>query len=197
MLKVGITGGIGSGKSTVCLIFANLGIPIYNADLETKQLYLENPLLKKALIDNFGSETYLPSGEVNKEYLRTIVQTDEGNKGINNVVHPFVFEHFEQWVSKQSSPYIIKEAAILFESGANKTVNKVIGVTAPSELKMKRVQSRDGFSMDTIQKIISKQLSEKELIEKCDYLINNDETEPLITQVLKIHRELLDQSSHF
>lgn len=197
MLKVGITGGIGSGKTVVCQIFSTLGIPIYNADSETKQLYFTNQQLKSELIDAFGEQFYLSPNELNKPFVRDLLNDQKTQKLLNSIVHPAVFSHFETWVSLQTSPYVIKEAAILFESGANKTVDLVIGVVAIPEIRMERVMKRDSMNRETVQKIMELQLSNEALISKCNYIVTNNGDESLIEQVLKINVELLHQSTHF
>ncbi len=197
MLKVGITGGIGSGKTVVCQIFSTLGIPIYNADSETKQLYFTNQQLKSELIDAFGEQFYLSPNELNKLFVRDLLNDQKTQKLLNSIVHPAVFSHFETWVSLQTSPYVIKEAAILFESGANKTVDLVIGVVANPEIRMERVMKRDSMNRETVQKIMELQLSNEALISKCNYIVTNNGDESLIEQVLKINVELLHQSTHF
>ncbi len=197
MLKVGITGGIGSGKTVVCQIFSTLGIPIYNADSETKQLYFTNQQLKSELIDAFGEQFYLSPNELNKPFVRDLLNDQKTQKLLNSIVHPAVFSHFETWVSLQTSPYVIKEAAILFESGANKTVDLVIGVVANPEIRMERVMKRDSMNRETVQKIMELQLSNEALISKCNYIVTNNGDDSLIEQVLKINVELLHQSTHF
>lgn len=197
MLKVGITGGIGSGKTVVCQIFSTLGIPIYNADSETKQLYFTNQQLKSELIDAFGGQFYLSPNELNKPFVRDLLNDQKTRELLNSIVHPAVFSHFETWVSSQTTPYVIKEAAILFESGANKTVDLVIGVVANPEIRMERVMKRDSMNRETVQKIMELQLSNEALISKCNYIITNNGNESLIEQVLKINVELLHQSTHF
>lgn len=197
MLKVGITGGIGSGKSVVCQIFSTLGIPIYNADSETKQLYFTDQQLKIQLIDAFGEDFYLSSNELNKTFVRALLNNQNSRELLNNIVHPAVFKHFENWVQLQNSPYVIKEAAILFESGANKTIDLVLGVIANPDIRIQRVMQRDQMDRETVQKIMELQLSNDDLISKCNFIITNDGNQSIIEQVLKIHAELLHQSTHF
>lgn len=197
MLKVGITGGIGSGKSTVCQVFSELGIPIYNADFEAKQLYFTDLNLKSELIQHFGEAIYLSENELNKPVIREIISNEENRKILNSIVHPKVFEQFENWVKIQKSPYVLKEAAILFESGADKTVDIVIGVLADESTRIRRVSHRDNLSVETIKKIIETQIPQEELRKKCNYIINNNGEESIVEQVLKIHQDLLNQSAHF
>ncbi len=191
MIKVGLTGGIGSGKSYVAKIFSALNIPIYNSDLEAKKLYLRQDV-RESIIANFGKSIYLPTGNIDKIRLAKIIFNDKKalNK-INSIIHPLVKEHFNQWLEKhQQAPYIIKEAAILFESGAYKDMHKIIAVTAPLELRIERLIMRDHTDREIILKKISNQLRDKELIKKSDFNIINDK-KALLPQVLKIHKTLL------
>ena len=197
MLKVGITGGIGSGKSTVCHIFSSLGIPIFNADAETKQLYTNSTELRQQLIVTFGEDVFLTSGAINKAFLSEKLKFDEGRKALNATVHPFVFERFKHWSEEQKSPYVIKEAAILFESGADKTVNKSILVTAPMDIRIDRVKSRDGRTPEEIQSIMASQWSESRLMELVDFVVINDGNHSLIEQVRDLHAKLIHEATHF
>lgn len=197
MLKVGITGGIGSGKTTVCEIFSSFGIPVFNADAETKQLYTNSTELRHQLVATFGEDVFLNSGAINKAFLSEKLRFDEGRKALNATVHPFVFEQFKQWSEEQNSPYVIKEAAILFESGADKTVNKSILVTAPIDIRIDRVKSRDGRTSEEIQSIIASQWSESRLMELVDFVVVNDGEHSLIEQVRDLHAKLIHQATHF
>ena len=191
MIKVGLTGGIGSGKSYVANIFSALNIPVYNSDLEAKKLYLRKDV-RELMIANFGKSIYLPTGNIDKIRLAKIIFNDKKalNK-INSIIHPLVKEHFNQWIEEQQHAlYIIKEAAILFESGAYKDMHKIIVVTAPLELRIERVIKRDYTNGEIILKKISNQLSDKELIKKSDFNIIND-NKALLPQVLKIHKTLV------
>ena len=197
MLKVGITGGIGSGKSTICQVFSELGIPIYNADFEAKQLYFTDFDLKSELIENFGESIYLLDHELNKPVLREIIAQEKTRNVLNSIIHPKVFKQFENWVKAQNSPYVLKEAAILFESGADKTVDIVIGVLADELTRIRRVAHRDNLPIETIKKIIESQIPQEELRKKCNYIIHNNGEESIPDQVMKIHQDLLNQSAHF
>lgn len=198
MLRVGITGGIGSGKTTVCDIFHHLGIPIFYADQQAKRLYSENSELKNQLIEHFGVETYLSPQEINLPFFKTLLASPEKREILNSLVHPFVFKQFDDWVNLQKSAYIIKEAAILFESGAHKTVHKTIAVLASENVRIERVKQRDPHrSLEEIQRIIQSQLSNEELQNRADYLIFNDGSQSLIEQVRNLHQILLDESRHF
>lgn len=197
MLKVGITGGIGSGKTTVCEIFSSLGIPVFNADAETKQLYTNSAALRHQLVVTFGEDVFLNSGAINKAFLSGKLKLDEGRKTLNATVHPFVFERFKQWSDEQKSPYVIKEAAILFESGADKTVNKSILVTAPMDIRINRVKSRDGRTSEEIQSIIASQWTDSRLRDLVDFIVVNDGKHSLIEQVRDLHTKLIHQATHF
>lgn len=197
MLKVGITGGIGSGKSTVCSVFNQFGIPIFEADNVVKDLYNQSQELRNELINNFGPDVYSGT-QVNIDSLRQLFKDSSKREQLNEIVHPFVFEAFEDWANSQKAPYVIKEAAILFESGADKTVDITIGVIAPESIRLKRTLQRDNFrSEEDALRIMKTQLSTSELREKCDYLIENDEQHSLIHQVQKLHQILVDKSRHF
>ncbi len=194
MIKVGLTGGIGSGKSYVAKIFSALGIPIYNSDLEAKKLYLRDDV-RKLMILNFGNDVYLESGYINKNYLANIIFNDKNAlHKVNSIIHPLVKKHFDKWLEEHKQvAYIIKEAAILFESGAFKFMDKNIVVTAPIKLRIERVIKRDKTDKETVLNKINKQLSDEELIKRCDLnIINNEKV--LLPQVLKIHKVLLQES---
>ncbi len=197
MLKVGVTGGIGTGKSWVCQIFKQLGIPVFEADLEVKNLYNSDLILKADLIAAFGVQTYLDSGEINREYLREILKNHQERDTLNKLVHPRVFQRFYDWSKQQKAPYVLKEAAILFESGADKTVDKVIGVFAPLETRISRVIERDHRSRQEILNIIKMQMDQEELRDKVDYQIDNDNEQSVIKQVLRLHETLTNVSVHF
>jgi dephospho-CoA kinase len=197
MLKVGITGGIGSGKTTVCEIFSSFGIPVFNADAETKQLYTNSTELRHQLVVTFGEDVFLTSGAINKAFLSEKLKFDEGRKALNDTVHPFVFERFKQWSDEQKSPYVIKEAAILFESGADKTVNKSILVTAPMDIRIDRVKSRDARTSEEIQSIIASQWTDFRLRDLVDFIVVNDGKHSLIEQVRDLHAKLIHQATHF
>ena len=197
MLKVGITGGIGSGKTWVCRVFQHLGVPLFNADEEVKKLYQTDETLKGLLITEFGNSAYTPSGDFNKAFFREILVDSNMRETLNQIVHPLVFKRFEEWSSEQKSPYVIKEAAILFESGADKTVDKSIGVFAPLEIRMERVIARDNRTREEIQTIMNMQLSDDALKSKVDYTIINDNEHGVIDQVRALHQVLVNEARHF
>ncbi|NRF40283.1 dephospho-CoA kinase [Pedobacter foliorum] len=195
MLKVGITGGIGSGKTTICRIFETLGIPVFYADTVAKEIMVNDAILIKGVKDAFGDESYLPGGILNNKHIAGIVfnNADELAK-LNALVHPAVFRAFDNWVIKlpKNVPYILKEAALLFESGSYKMCDKNILVTAPLALKLARVTKRDGVTEDQVKARMDKQFIDEKKVEMADYLINNNETDSLITQVMNLHQLFLN-----
>lgn len=190
MLWVGLTGGIGSGKTTVAHIFASLGIPTYNADEAAKRLMIENVAIRKAITEKFGSDSY--SGEeLNRSHLSKIVFADpEKLNWLNTLIHPVTIADAHGWMKQQNSPYLIKEAALLFESGAAKDLDYIIGVTAPESLRISRVVKRDGIDASQVKKRIALQVEESLKLKLCDFIIDNDETTPLLSQVLEIDKQL-------
>ena len=158
MLKIGLTGGIGSGKSFIAEIFRKLNIPVYISDLEAKKLMIKNTQIKEQLISLLGNSTYHENGELNRQFVaEKIFGNNEMVAKINSIVHPVVRADFNQWAEKQVADYILQESAILFEIGANKVLDKMILVTAPLELRIKRVMERDHLSMKEINKRMENQ----------------------------------------
>lgn len=193
-LRIGLTGGIGSGKTTVAQIFELLGIPIYYADDAAKHLMNTDVQLITAIKKNFGEEAY-KNNELDRSYIASVVFNDpEKLNLLNSLVHPITLNDAEQWMQRQTSPYTIKEAALMFESGADKMLDYIIGVTAHEELRIKRVMDRDGVSRDAVLKRLSRQMDEIEKINRCDFILVNDETQLLIPQVLDLHQKLIGLS---
>ncbi len=188
MLRIGITGGIGSGKSTVCRVFEELGISVFYADAETNRMYANNSDLKTKIIAAFGLESYI-NDAYNRAYISNIVFNDkEKLLQLNAIVHPFVFDLYEDWCKAHNTEkYTLKEAAILFESGSYKHVNLVIGVIAPEAVRITRTMQRDGISRDEVLARIQKQIPTQELIKRCDYILENDGEKSVVEQVLKLH----------
>ncbi|SFO14443.1 dephospho-CoA kinase [Algoriphagus ornithinivorans] len=189
---VGITGGIGSGKSTVAKIFEILGIPVYYADDRAKSLMNHDSGLKKQIIQEFGEESYTSEGDLNRKYLASTVFSDpEKVKKINSLVHPAVGRDFEIWASSQSTPYVLKEAALIFETGGEKKVDAVINVSSPLKIRVNRVLMRDPHrSLEQINQIIDQQIPDEDKNERADFVIKNTENKMLIPQVLEIHQKL-------
>lgn len=196
MLKVGLTGGIGSGKTFVANIFASLGIHIYYADVEAKKLYDTNHTLQQQLRSTFGNRIF-ERNILNKKALAAIVFSDSNALAkLNALVHPVVEKHFNAWVIQQNSPYVIQEAAILFESGFNKLMDKTIVVAAPEELRIERIAKRDSISAEEIRKRMQHQLPQAKLTNMASYTITADDATPLLPQVLNIHNRLLKLSAN-
>jgi dephospho-CoA kinase len=194
MLKVGITGGIGSGKTTVCKIFQTLGIPIYYADDEAKKLYDTDAEMKQEIIAHFGEGVY-KNNYFDKDALREIVFNDiEKLKLLNSIVHPRVKKQADEWMQKQTAPYAIKEAALMIESASNLSLDKLILVSCPLDKRIVRVIKRDHTSQDEAMNRATKQTTDEEKRKFCDYEIINDDEHLVIPQVLKLHEELLKKS---
>lgn len=190
LLRVGLTGGIGSGKSTVAHIFEVLGVPVYYADEAAKRLYDEDETLKKAVIAAFGEATYRDD-KLDRAHLAGIVFGDpEKLARLNAIVHPATIADAERWMARQTTPYAVKEAALIFESSAAAGLDKVIGVTAPEAMRVRRVMERDGVTEEEVRKRMRNQMDEEEKMRLCDYVIFNDESRLLIPQVLSIHDAL-------
>ena len=187
-MVIGITGGIGSGKSTVCLIFDLFGIPVYNSDLRAKDLMNSNPNLIQSIQSNFGTEVYV-DGNVNSTVLaRKVFSDPDALKQLNALVHPIVSRDFDEWRDQYEERIIVKEAAILIESGAYKQCERVIVVEAPEDLRIKRVKERDGVPEEEVKARIRNQMSEAERRVYANYIIDNSGAEMLIPQV----QQLLD-----
>jgi dephospho-CoA kinase len=194
MLRVGITGGMGSGKTTIARIFQVLGIPVYFADDEAKNLMNHDPALKQAIMAIFGHEAYNLDG-LNREFISSVAFSEPDKlKALNAVVHPAVMAHGKAWMLSQSAPYSLKEAALLFESGSNKQLDLIIGVWCPLELRIERVMNRDSSSREQVLARMQKQMNEEEKMKLCDFVITNDERMALIPQVLSLHGELLSRN---
>lgn len=191
-LKIGLTGGIGSGKSTVAKIFEVLGIPIYFADDAAKRLMNEDKELKKAIIREFGNESY-KDGLLDRSFLASRVFNDkEKLASLNALTHPATLRDAERWMTAQKTPYAIKEAALIFESGSNKQLDYVIGVQSPEDLRVNRTMARDSISREEVQRRIANQMNETEKMKRCHFIIYNDEEQPILPQVLALHRKLME-----
>lgn len=198
-LLVGITGGIGSGKSIVCRVFQLFDIPVYEADSRAKWLMNHNPQLIQAIKENFGAKSYDQNNQLNRAYLAAQVFNDSQKVEIlNRLVHPQVGQDFQDWVAKNaSSPYILNEAALIFESGRFKTLDKVITVFAPEEIRITRVAQRDRHrSPEQIKAIIQKQMPESEKLARADHIIYNDEQQLIIPQVIQLHKTFLTRPNN-
>ena len=192
MLKVGLTGNIGSGKSTVARVFSILKVPVYHADEESKR-FLHDPSVIENIRKTFGRSFETPAGEVDREALGALVFADSQRLSqLTHILHPLVIEDFRKWcLSKKENRYIIHEAAIIFESGVEKQFDKIIHVTCPVELAIQRVMERDGTTREDILKRMKFQLPDSEKASRSDWVINNDGTVMLIPQVLELHQKLM------
>ncbi len=192
MLKVGITGGMGSGKTTVCNIFETLGIPVYYADDRAKYLMTNDEELRQKIKSIFGAEAYQKDWKLNRKYISDIAFHEPKKlKMLNDAVHPAVLKDSELWHNSQKNvPYTLKEAALLFETGSYKKLDKLITVVAPLEVRIKRIMERDKTTKEAILARIANQWSDEEKLAQSDWVIYNDGNHGLIKQVLKIHFEL-------
>lgn len=195
MLKIGLTGGLGSGKSTVAQIFEVLGIPVYYADAASKRLMNEDEIIKQNLQAAFGKEVYL-NDVLNTKLLADIVFTDEKKLALlNSIVHPATINDANEWMEKQTAPYAIKEAALIFESDAYKSLDYVIGVRSPKELRITRAMQRDNIARENVLARIKKQMDEEKKLKLCDFIIENDEQQMLIPQVLALHEKFINAAA--
>jgi len=191
-LRIGLTGGIGSGKSTIARIFEVLGVPVYYADQEAKRIMNENEQVVREVIALFGQDAYV-NNQLNRPFIASVVF---GNKDkldrLNAIVHPATIYDAEVWMQKQASPYAIKEAALIFEADARKYVDYVIGVSAPQELRISRVVQRDATTEENVRRRISNQMDEETKLGLCDFIIFNDEQQLVVPQVVALHGKLLE-----
>jgi len=193
MLKIGITGNIGSGKTTVCKLFELLGIPVFYADFHAKKLMTEDAALVAAICSNFGDEAYFANGSLNRKHISTIVFNNETElKKLNALVHPAVFRAFDQWAEQyQQHFYVLKEAALLFESGSNQQCDQTIVVAAALDARVKRVVQRDQLTEEEVLRREKKQIPQEEKEAKANFIIHNDAQNMVVPQVLQIHQQLL------
>ncbi len=189
-MRIGLTGGIGAGKSTVARMFEVLGVPVYYADEAAKKLMANDENLKQQIIEAFGAASYT-DGRLNRGHLSSVVFNNPKQLAIlNAIVHPATLSDSQKWMDKQNAPYIIKEAALIFESGSQKNLDKVIGVFAPEELRIQRIMQRDVITEEGIRLRMQNQMNEEEKMKMCDLVILNDEKNMLTDQVLEIDKRL-------
>lgn len=195
ILKVGITGGIGSGKSIICRVFASLGVPIYDADSRARWIMNNHPILKKEVMAEFGAEAYDHNGQLNRPYMAELVFNDSNKvKALNAMVHPKVGQDFIDWATNYpNAPYLLKEAALMFESGSSKALDYVITVFAPKNVRIRRVLKRDPQRSEAqVKAIFGKQLAEEEKIQRADFVVYNDDQQMVLPQVIKLHKQFLN-----
>jgi dephospho-CoA kinase len=190
VLKIGLTGGIGSGKSTVAKIFELLEVPVYYADAASKRLYHTDRELMASIRKHFGEDVYT-NDQLNRARLAAIVFNDPQKlELLNQLVHPPTIRDAKEWMQAQTAPYIIKEAALIFESGSVSGLDYVIGVKAPLHLRIKRVMDRDGVSPEEVTSRMKRQIDEEIKMRLCDWVITNDEQQLVLPQVLELHEKL-------
>lgn len=190
--RIGITGGIGTGKSFVSNIFKTLGVPFYDADKEAKALMVSEPSIREPLIEIFGQQVYSEDGSLNRSWLASQVFNDEEKLALlNRVVHPVVIAAGMEWEAKQTAAYVLKEAALLFESGSNKLLDFIIVVTAPLETRISRVMERDKLSRQQVIARMANQMPEEEKILKADFILINDGLTPLLPQIVEVHHHFI------
>ncbi|MBA7517650.1 Dephospho-CoA kinase [subsurface metagenome] len=192
MLKVGITGGIGSGKSTVCKIFNSLGIPVYHADTRAKYLTIHTSDIREVIINEFGPDSFIKE-TYNTKYISSKVFNNPALlKKLNCIIHPYVAEDFNEWLNGQKKQiYVIQEAAILFESDAYKKMDRIIVVNAPLDIRIRRITERDNISKEEILKKMKNQWSTEKLLALADWVINNDDNKLILPQIISIHNQLI------
>lgn len=194
MLKVGLTGGIGSGKTIVAKIFEVLGTPVYYADTEAKKLMSSDPTLIKEIKSVFGEEAYL-DGKLNRTMIAEMAfNNKEMLHKLNSIVHPYTIEHGKKWMEAQTAPYAIKEAALIFESGIQGEFDKIIGVFAPNALRVQRTMKRDNLTYEQVIERLQHQIDDDIKIKLCDEVIFNDEQKMLVPQVLALHEKFIQLS---
>jgi dephospho-CoA kinase len=191
MIKVGITGGIGSGKSTVCKVFRVLGIPVFEADSIAKQLMNTDPSLREKLINLFGSPVYQQDQTIDRKYLAGIVFNNPSLLAqLNEIVHPAVRMAFDQWCRAQETPYVLHEAAILFESGFYKMMDKTIAVVTDEKERIDRVVKRDRISVELVMQRMKNQWNDEARIKLADFIIGNNDQELIIPQIVEIDKKI-------
>jgi dephospho-CoA kinase len=192
MLRIGITGGIGSGKSYICKAFEHLGIPVFYADDEVKKMYDDTPEVHAQLIAAFGENIYSNENLNKKQLAQKVFSDSSALQTLNAIAHPAVEKRFTAWCARQkNAPYVIQEAALMFESNAHRQMDKVITVTSPVEVRLERVTGRDGCTREEVRQRMAHQLSDEERNPRADFVIVNDNVAPLLPQIIKIHEALL------
>ncbi len=196
MYKVGLTGGIGAGKTLIAQMFHVLGVPVYNSDYWAKWLMTKSPEVKQQVMDAFGDIAYLWDGSLNRDYLAAVVFNQPEKLNIlNSIVHPALWKHSVEWATLQApKPYTIHEAAILFETGGYKNMDFNIMIYAPADERILRTMNRDKIDRQAVIARMDKQMPEEEKMELVDHVIYNDGTDSLVSQVVELHHKLLEKS---
>jgi dephospho-CoA kinase len=198
---IGLTGGIGSGKSTIAKVFENLGVPIFDADASAKHIMNTSSAIKEKLIETFGPEVYtmqnnhqgeVESSSLNRSFLSKIVFADPTKlELLNAIVHPITIKAAMDWAAAQTAPYVIKEAALFFESGSSLGTYKIIGVNAPKAVRIHRVMKRDNCTKEEVEKRMANQIEESLKMKLCDWVIINDDQQLVLPQVVALHQQIL------
>jgi len=191
VIKLGVTGGIGSGKTSVCKVFSLLGIPVFSADEEAKEVMEVDAGIISKLNAIAGKDLYAGGTLDRAELAKLIFNNRFMLEEVNSVVHPAVFSKFHEWVKERQAPYVIMEAAILFESGGSKMVDRIVTVTAPVEERIARVISRSNIAKEKVMERIKNQTSDSDKIKQSDYIIDNSENKMIIPAILNIHNDIL------
>lgn len=191
-LKLGVTGGIGSGKTSVCKVFRVLGVPVFSADYSARKIIDSDTGIREVINSIAGKDLY-SSGSLDRTALATLIFNDNSLlMKVNSVIHPAVFEHFAEWEKEQPYPYVIMEAAILFESGASKLVDKIATIVAPVEERMNRVINRNKLTRSQVMERMNNQMDDESRVRMSDYVIYNSENDMIIPAILKLHDEILN-----
>ena len=187
MIRIGITGGIGSGKSTICRAFSVLGVAVYDSDSRARGLMHTNPEVIAAIRKLFGDNAYI-QGALNRSYIaEQVFQQPDLREKLNHIVHPAVAKDFDTWAECQQGHYVIEEAAILFESGAYRNMDAVVTVSTPEKQRIRRTCLRDNTDEQSVRQRIAAQMSEEERVTRADYVIVSDDRTPVLPQILKLH----------
>ena len=195
MLKIGLTGGMGSGKTIVSRIFSVLGVPVFYADDAAKTVMNEDAKLKQKIMSLFGADAYMEN-QLNRKYISSIVFNDPFKlEQLNALVHPVTIAAADKWIQQQTAPYVIKEAALMFEAGAAAHLDYVIGVFAPQAMRIQRAMQRDRITREEALARINNQVDDNIKMKLCDFVIVNDEQQSVLSQVLKLHEKFLAMSS--
>jgi dephospho-CoA kinase len=191
MLRIGLTGGIGSGKTTVARIFQSLGIPVYSSDTEAKRLMRENKDIQQAITTALGADLFQDGLPDTRKIASIVFQDKNALEKLNQIIHPATIEDAKRWMAQQQAPYLIKESALLFESGAAEGLDLVIGVYAPKAVRIQRVMTREKIDREAVLARMRRQIDEGLKKRLCDRILYNEEQQPLLQQVLDLHQEFL------
>jgi len=198
MLKVGVTGGIGSGKTLICNVFKALHVPVFDSDTEAKKILVSNSLVKTQLCNYFGNSIYLPDGNINRPVFASIIFSHKNElEKANSIIHPVVREYFNEWIQARKAEgaiYVIQEAAILFESGAYKNLDKIITITANEATRIQRIIARDRCTLEKANERIRNQMNDSEKINRSNYVIVNNMDSIVLEQILSLHNSFLSIS---